>query len=249
MLKDIFTTSKMLIFLPLMRRPLSVGKEMSLKHENDSGEENRLEESRRTDMERCGWCLCNEKMIQYHDEEWGVPVHDDRKQFEYLMMEVMQCGLNWNMMLRKREIFRQCFDGFDYEKVAEYGEEDIRRILETEGMIRSWRKIEAVIHNARRFLEVREEFGTFSQYLWAFSRGKMILYMGHQKGRIPARNGLSDAVSKDLRKRGFKYLGSVTVYAHLQACGMVNDHVEGCFRYREVMEGAEAVRKRKDNES
>lgn len=200
-------------------------------------------------MERCGWCLCNEKMIQYHDEEWGVPVHDDRKQFEYLMMEVMQCGLNWNMMLRKREIFRQCFDGFDYEKVAEYGEEDIRRILETEGMIRSRRKIEAVIHNARRFLEVREEFGTFSQYLWAFSRGKMILYMGHQKGRIPARNGLSDAVSKDLRKRGFKYLGSVTVYAHLQACGMVNDHVEGCFRYREVMEGVEAVRKRKDNES
>lgn len=178
-----------------------------------------------------------------------MPVHDDRKQFEFLMMEVMQCGLNWNMMLQKREIFRECFDGFDYEKVAEYGEEDILRILETEGMIRSRRKVEAVIHNARCFRKVREEFGTFSEYLWGFSSGKMILYMGHQKGQIPARNGLSDRVSGDLRKRGFKYLGSVTVYAHLQACGMVNDHLEGCFRYREVTDGAETVRKRWDNEA
>ena len=200
-------------------------------------------------MERCGWCLCNEKMIKYHDEEWGVPVRDDRKQFEYLMMEAMQCGLNWNMMLQKREIFRECFDGFDYEKVAEYGEEDILRILETEGMIRSRRKVEAVIHNARCFRKVREEFGTFSEYLWGFSGGKTILYMGHQKGQIPARNGLSDRVSGDLRKRGFKYLGSVTVYAHLQACGMVNDHLEGCFRYREVTNGAETVRKRRDSEA
>ena len=200
-------------------------------------------------MERCGWCLCNEKMIKYHDEEWGVPVRDDRKQFEYLMMEVMQCGLNWNMMLQKREIFRECFVGFDYEKVAAYGEEDILRILETEGMIRSRRKVEAVIHNARCFRKVREEFGTFSEYLWGFSGGKTILYMGHQKGQIPARNGLSDRVSGDLKKRGFKYLGSVTVYAHLQACGMVNDHLEGCFRYREVTNGAETVRKRRDSEA
>lgn len=116
-------------------------------------------------------------------------------------------------------------------------------------MIRSRRKVEAVIHNARCFLKVREEFGTFSEYLWGFSRGKMILYMGHQKGQIPAKNGLSDRVSGDLRKRGFKYLGSVTVYAHLQACGMVNDHLEGCFRYQEVMEGAEAVRKRREKEA
>ena len=200
-------------------------------------------------MERCGWCLCNEKMIKYHDEEWGVPVRDDRKQFEYLMMEVMQCGLNWNMMLQKREIFRECFDGFDYEKVAEYGEEDILRILGTEGMIRSRRKVEAVIHNARCFRKVREEFGTFSEYLWGFSKGKMILYMGHQKGQIPARNGLSDRVSADLKKRGFKYLGSVTVYAHLQACGMVNDHWEGCFRYGDVMEGAETARKEREKEA
>lgn len=199
-------------------------------------------------MERCPWCLGNEKMIRYHDEEWGVPVHDDRKQFEFLMMEVMQCGLNWNMMLQKREVFHKCFDGFDYRKIAEYGEADIQRILETEGMIRSRRKAEAVIHNARCFLKVQEEFGTFSEYLWEFSEGKMILYMGHQKGRIPARNGLSDLISKNLKKRGFKYLGSVTVYAHLQACGMVNDHVEGCFRYREVMAGEPVARKRRDAE-
>lgn len=200
-------------------------------------------------MERCAWCQCNEKMIKYHDEEWGVPLHDDRKQFEFLMMEVMQCGLNWNMMIQKREIFRECFDSFDYEKVAGYTETDIRRIMETEGMIKSQRKIEAVIHNAGCFMKVREEFGTFSDYLWGFSKGKTVLYMGHQKGSLPARNGLSDAVSKDLKKRGFKYLGSVTVYSHLQACGIVNDHTEDCFRYQAVMEGCPTVRKRRDNES
>ncbi|MCR2048806.1 DNA-3-methyladenine glycosylase I [Acetatifactor muris] len=199
-------------------------------------------------MKRCAWCLCNEKMIKYHDEEWGIPLHDDRKQFEFLMMEAMQCGLNWNMMIQKREIFRECFDGFDFQKVADYTETDIRRIMETEGMIRSRRKIEAVIHNAGCFLKVREAFGTFSDYLWGFSKGKMILYMGHQKGGIPARNGLSDAVSRDLKKRGFKYLGSVTVYSHLQACGIVNDHVDECFRYQEVMAGSQTVRKRRDNE-
>ncbi|GFI64890.1 DNA-3-methyladenine glycosylase 1 [Lachnospiraceae bacterium] len=198
--------------------------------------------------ERCGWCLCNEKMIRYHDEEWGVPLHDDRKQFEFLMMEAMQCGLNWNMMIQKREVFRGCFDGFDYEKVASYTETDIQRILETEGMIRSRRKIEAVIRNAQCFLKVREEFGTFSDYLWGFSKGKTILYLGHQKGGLPAKNGLSDAISRDLKKRGFCYLGSVTVYSHLQACGMVNDHAEGCFRYQQVMEGHPTVRKRRDQE-
>lgn len=199
-------------------------------------------------MERCKWCLCNEKMIKYHDEEWGVPLHDDKKQFEFLMMEVMQCGLNWNMMIQKREIFRQCFDDFDYKKVADYNEEDILRILDTQGMIRSQRKIEAVIHDARCFLKVQEEFGSFSTYLWDFSKGKTILYVGHQKGMIPAKNGLSDMVSKDLKKRGFKYLGSVTVYSHLQACGIINDHVETCFRYADILENYPVVRKRKDGE-
>ena len=195
-------------------------------------------------MERCNWCLCNEKMVKYHDEEWGIPLHDDQKQFEFLMMEVMQCGLNWNMMIQKREIFRQCFDGFDYDKIAVYGEEDIERILAVEGMIRSRRKVEAVIHNARCFQAIREEHGSFSKYLWDYSKGKTILYTGHQKGNIPAKNSLSDQVSKELRKRGFKYLGSVTVYSHLQACGIINDHVEGCFRYQDIVSNYSVVKKR-----
>ena len=199
-------------------------------------------------MERCPWCLGNEKMIRYHDVEWGVPVHDDRKQFEFLMMEVMQCGLNWNMMIQKREIFRSCFDGFDFDKVAAYGEADIERIIGTDGMIRSRRKIEAVIHNARCFQKIRAEFGSFSEYIWGFTRGKTYLYMGHQKGNVPARNGLSDRISADLKRRGLKYMGSVTVYAHLQACGMINDHWEGCFRYKELISYTNSTRKRKESE-
>lgn len=199
-------------------------------------------------MERCIWCLCNEKMIRYHDEEWGIPVYDDRKQFEYLMLEVMQCGLNWNMMIQKREIFRECFDNFDFDKIASYKESDVERIMKTEGMIRSERKIRAVISNAKCFQKVREEFGTFSNYLWNYSKGKTILYAGHQKGKIPAKNGLSDKISKDLKKRGFKYLGSVTVYSHLSSCGIINDHVENCFRYKDILENYPVVRKRKDNE-
>ena len=199
-------------------------------------------------MERCPWCLGNEKMIRYHDEEWGVPVHDDRKQFEFLMMEVMQCGLNWNMMIQKREIFRNCFDDFDFDKVAVYGETDIERILGTDGMIRSRRKIEAVIHNAQCFQKIRAEFGSFSEYIWGFTRGKTYLYMGHQKGSIPARNGLSDRISADLKKRGLKYMGSVTAYSHLQACGIINDHWEGCFRYKELISCTNSIRKRREQE-
>ena len=187
-------------------------------------------------------------MIRYHDEEWGVPVYDDQKQFEFLMMEVLQCGLKWNMMIQKREIFRECFDRFDYNKVAEYQEAEIERILNTEGMIRSRRKIEAVIHNARCFQKIREEFGSFSDYIWGFTGGKTYLYTGHQKGEIPARNGLSDRISKDLKKRGLKYMGSITVYSHLQACGIINDHLETCGRYRELLAVTDAVKKRRDKE-
>ncbi len=200
-------------------------------------------------MERCSWCLSNEAMIRYHDEEWGVPLHDDRKQFEFLMMEVMQCGLNWNMMIQKREIFHVCFDGFDFGKIVAYRESDIARILETPGMIRSRRKIEAVIHNARRFEEIRREFGTFSSYLWGFTDGKAILYHGHEKGAIPARNGLSDRVSADLRKRGFKYLGSVTVYSHLQACGIINDHDDSCSWFLAVQNGHPVERRPVEGEA
>ncbi len=200
-------------------------------------------------MERCPWCLSSEKMIRYHDEEWGVPVHNDRKQFEFLMMEVMQCGLNWNMMIQKREIFRACFDNFDFDKVSAYGEEDIARIMGTKGMIRSRRKIEAVIHNAQCFQKIQAEFGSFSEYIWGFTKGKTCLYMGHQKGTVPARNGLSDRISADLKLRGLKYMGSVTVYAHLQACGIINDHWEGCFRYQELISCTDTVRKRWEQES
>jgi DNA-3-methyladenine glycosylase I len=201
------------------------------------------------DKPRCRWCLSNAAMTRYHDEEWGVPLRDDKKQFEFLMMEAMQCGLNWNMMIRKREIFRQCFDDFDFDAVAAYSEADIQRILETEGMIRSRRKIEAVIHNARCFQCVREQFGSFSDYLWGFSDGKIFRYDGHQAGGLPARNGFSDRVAADLRRRGFRYLGSVTVYSHLQACGIINDHEAACFRYGEILGRYPAVCLAADNEA
>lgn len=195
-------------------------------------------------MERCHWCEINEKMIKYHDEEWGFPIHDDKKQFEFLMMEVMQCGLNWNMMIQKREVFRACFDDFDFDKIASYDEKDIQRILDFDRMIKSRRKIEAVISNARHFIEIRSEFGYFDKYIWKWSDGKTILYNGHQKGKIPAKNKLSDDISKDLKKRGFKYLGSITVYSHLQSCGIINDHVEECFRYKYINDNFDTVNKR-----
>ena len=186
-------------------------------------------------MERCPWCLCNEKMTRYHDEEWGIPLHDDKRHFEYLMMEVMQCGLNWMMMLKKREIFRECFDDFDFHKIAFYGEEKIEQILQKEGMIRSRRKIEAVINNAKCFLEIIEAFGSFDTWLWAYTENKSLVYRQHQLGEAVAKNELSDQISRDLKKRGFKYLGSITVYSHLQACGMINDHDPECFMYQELI--------------
>lgn len=183
---------------------------------------------------RCKWCLDNELALIYHDEEWGVPVHDDRKHFEYLMMEVMQCGLSWNLMLKKREIFRQCFDNFDYEKIVEYKEEDIERILNFPDMIRSRRKIEAIIHNSHKYIDIINEFGSFDDYLWGFTGHKSMVYRKHRV-QWQAVNELSDAVSKDLKKRGLKYLGSITVFAHLQACGIINDHEYTCFMYQRLI--------------
>ena len=186
-------------------------------------------------MNRCPWCLINELEIKYHDEEWGVPVYDDQKQFEFLMLEVMQCGLSWDIVLKKREIFRSCFDNFDYGKVAEYDPKDIERIMNTPGMIRSQRKIEAVIGNAKCFQKIREEFGSFSDYLWDWTDGKILLYKGHELGNIPAKNELSDKISKDLKKRGMKYLGSITVYSHLQASGIINDHIKECDCFKSLI--------------
>lgn len=187
-------------------------------------------------MQRCPWCLINDLEQRYHDEEWGVPVHDDRKQFEFLMLEMMQCGLSWDTILRKREIFRQSFDGFDADRIADYTELDVDRIMETPGMIRSRRKIQAVVHNAGCFQAIRRQFGTFSDYLWAWTGGKTMVYRSHAKGDIPAYNTLSETIAEDLKKRGMKYIGRVTIYAHLQACGIINDHICDCFRYRILLD-------------
>ena len=199
-------------------------------------------------MAYCNWGNSSALNLKYHDEEWGVPVYDDIKQFEFLMMEVMQCGLNWNMMINKREIFRRCFDKFDYDKIACYNENDVVRIMNVEGMIKSPRKINAIIHNAQCFQKVRAEFGSFCNYLWAYTNGQTILYDKHGDGYIPASNGLSDKVSKDLRKRGFKFLGSVTVYSHLQAAGLINDHGSDCPRYKYINAHFPTVGKRRDKE-
>lgn len=159
--------------------------------------------------------------------------YDDSMMFEHLFLEAMQCGLNWNMMLVKREIFRSCFGGFDFEKIARFGEEDVQRIMETPGMIRSRPKILAEINNAQRFIDVAQECGSFSEYLWRYTGGKTLVYVFHAAA-MPAKNALSETIAKDLKRRGFKYLGPVTLYSHLQACGIINDHHSSCFRYAEL---------------
>ncbi len=201
-------------------------------------------------MGYCAWAGMNELNKAYHDNEWGIPVHDDRKMFEHFILECMQCGLSWDLMLKKRDIFRKCFDDFDFDRIAEYDDSDIERIMNTEDMIRSPRKIAAVINNARCFQKVREEFGTFCDYLWAYSDGKTILYTGHNRdiAKIPVSNGLSKRISKDLKKRGFKYVGEITIYSHLQACGMINDHDERCDCYKRINEQYPTVNKRRDKE-
>ncbi len=196
-------------------------------------------------MSSCDWGFSFEAMKTYHDTEWGIPLHDDWKQFEFLMMEAMQCGLSWDLMIKKREIFRSCFDGFDFDRIAAYDEADVDRIMNTGGMIRSRRKIEAIINNAKCFQQIRKEYGSFDQWLWSFSGGKTILYIGHEKGSIPVSNGLSDQIARKLKKRGFKFLGTVTVYSHLQACGIINDHGKDCPRYKYIVDNYPTVRKRR----
>ena len=199
-------------------------------------------------MGYCGWANTDPLDKVYHDTEWGIPVHDDRHMFEHLTLECMQCGLSWVLMLKKREIFRKCFDNFDYDRIADYNEADVERILNTEGMIRSPRKVKAIINNARCYQKVREEFGTFCDYIWSYSDGKTILYQGHDAGRIPVSNGLSARISKDLKKRGFKYVGPVTIYSHLQACGIINDHDKDCPCRKKILDGYPTVVRRRDEE-
>lgn len=179
---------------------------------------------------RCGWCLSSDLYKKYHDDEWGVPVYDDQKLFEFLILETFQAGLSWITILKKRETFRLAFDDFDYLKVAQYSEDKIQELMLDAGIIRNQLKIRAAVSNAVAFMKVQEEFGSFSKYIWKFTGGKPIDNKRKSLKEVPATTPLSDAISKDLKKRGFKFVGSTVVYAHMQATGMVNDHVEDCWR-------------------
>ena len=182
---------------------------------------------------RCPW-PSDELMIRYHDTEWGVPVHDDRLLFEYLILEGAQAGLSWNTVLKKRDNYRAAFDNFEAEKIVRYGDKKIAELLTNPGIIRNRLKIAATIQNAKSFLKVREEFGSFDAYLWCFVDGKPIVNRRKSMKEVPARTEISDAMSKDLLKRGFKFVGSTICYAHMQAVGMVNDHLVTCFRHRQL---------------
>lgn len=192
-------------------------------------------------MSYCNWGNTSELNRKYHDTEWGIPVRDDRRHFEYLMLEVMQCGLSWDLVINKRDVLKQCFEECDYDKIAAYGEYDIKRILNTPKMIKSPRKIAAVINNAKCFQQICKEFGSFCKYLWEFSEGKTILYDNHNEGFIPVSNGLSDKISKDLKKRGFKYMGTIVIYSYLQACGIINDHDKNCPIYQHILQNYPTV--------
>lgn len=185
-------------------------------------------------MKRCSWCEGNELYRRYHDEEWGVPVYDDRKQFEFLVLESAQAGLSWLTILKKREAYRQAYADFVPKEVAAYGERHIKRLLQNSGLIRNERKIRASINNAQRFLEVQEEWGSFSAYLWRFVDGQQVVNAWQRENELPAQTGLSVTISKDLKQRGFQFLGPIIIYSHLQATGLINDHVVDCFRYQEV---------------
>ena len=183
---------------------------------------------------RCGWCIGDDLYEAYHDLEWGVPVYDDDTLFEFLILETFQAGLSWITILRKRENFRKAFDDFDYKKIATYNQKKIDSLLQDAGIIRNKLKINATISNAQNFMKIQEEFGSFSKYIWAFTNGKPIKNKFKTLKEVPANTSLSDVISKDLKKRGFKFVGSTVIYAHMQATGMVNDHEINCFRYNEV---------------
>ncbi|MBT8377998.1 MAG: DNA-3-methyladenine glycosylase I [Ignavibacteria bacterium] len=185
---------------------------------------------------RCPWPLDDKLMIKYHDKEWGVPLHNDKKLFEFLILEGFQAGLSWKTILHKRENFRKAFDNFDFNKVAKYNKRKVNSLLKDAGIIRNKLKIEGAINNAKAFLQVRKEFGTFNKYIWGFVSGKPIQNKFKTLKELPAKTKLSDKISDDLKKRGFKFVGSTIVYAHMQATGMVNDHTITCFRFREVMQ-------------
>ncbi len=181
---------------------------------------------------RCAWAGSDPLYVEYHDKEWGVPVHDDRKLFEFLILEGAQAGLSWITILRKRENYRKAFAGFDPVKVSRFSKKKIEELMNNEGIIRNRLKVESAVTNAKAFLAVQEEFGSFDKYMWRFVGGKPMLNRRKSMRDIPARTAESDAMSADLKKRGFRFVGSTICYAHMQAVGMVNDHVRTCFRYK-----------------
>ena len=183
---------------------------------------------------RCEWGTSNELMIKYHDEEWGVPLHDDQKLFEFFTLEGFQAGLSWQIVLNKREAFRLAFDGFNPEIIANYKQEKLDELVQNKSIIRNKMKIAACVNNAQRFLEIQKEFGSFDKYIWGFVNYKPIQNAFKAMAEMPSNTELSDKISTELKKRGFKFVGSTVIYAHMQATGMVNDHLVGCFRYAEV---------------
>lgn len=184
---------------------------------------------------RCEWCANSfEEYIKYHDEEWGVPVHDERTHFEFLVLESAQAGLSWATILKKREGYRKAFADFDPQVIAGYGPEMVEKLLQDSSIIRNRLKIEATINNAKRFIEVQDDVGSFDEYIWGFVGGTPIINHWEKMADVPVTTKESDALSKDLKKRGFKFVGSTTIYAHMQAIGLVNDHTVDCFRHQEV---------------
>ncbi|RLD84560.1 MAG: DNA-3-methyladenine glycosylase I [Bacteroidetes bacterium] len=183
---------------------------------------------------RCSWCGDDPLYVDYHDKEWGTPVYDDDKLFKFLILETFQAGLSWIIVLRKRENFREAFDQFDYQKIAKYDDKKYNKLLQNAGIIRNKLKIKATISNANAFMAIQKEFGSFSKYIWGFVNNKPIVNHWKTMKEIPATTEVSDMLSADLKKRGFKFVGSTVIYAHMQATGMVNDHVVHCFRFREV---------------
>lgn len=189
---------------------------------------------KKNQISRCGWCKDDPLYVAYHDTEWGVPVHDDRQLFEFLILEGAQAGLSWLTVLRKREGYRRAFAHFDPEIVARYSDKKVNELLQNEQIIRNRLKIASAISNARAFLKIQKEFGSFANYQWSFVNHQVIQNSWKRLGDLPAKTEVSDLMSKDLKKRGFKFVGSTIIYAHMQAVGMVNDHLASCFRHKEL---------------
>src|SRR6056297_1457321 len=192
-----------------------------------------------TEKKRCEWVEGTfQQYVDYHDREWGVPVHDDQVFFEFLILESAQAGLSWSTILKKRESYREAFAGFDPEKVARFDNSDVERLMQNDGIVRYDKKIRSAIKNAKSFLEVQKEFGSFDTYIWDFVDQEPIINAPKALNEVPAKTELSDRIARDLKRRGFSFLGSTTVYAYLQACGLVNDHTIDCFRYQELTCGS-----------